>query len=330
MRGTAARILAAFLVSLLLARCGGTEVEISSPSAASPSTLREGSTHTPPPAVEPALDPPVLWRPGRGEPEPELKLAAAELLRVLATYDIGDGSIQAARSRLGAAGFDPSIARQGRALLVRGASSAGDVVYPQLGGLQGDLGDAMVVLRQRLLAGGDERAVTRTIDVRLVRRQGRWVPVGIASTGGRPPADRVGLTDAARAVLRSEEIELSDSARWDILAGRIDERVLRVLADLARDHTLGVTVLVTGHPTQVFGTERTSNHTAGRAADVWSIDGLPVAAQNGDDSPLREIVRSLLAAGVTELGSPWDLDGPGGDSFTDVVHQDHIHIGFDG
>ena len=29
---------------------------------------------------------------------------------------------------------------------------------------------------------------------------------------------------------------------------------------------------------------------------------------------------------VKQIGSPWALDGFGGRSFTDIVHQDHIHI----
>ena len=48
--------------------------------------------------------------------------------------------------------------------------------------------------------------------------------------------------------------------------------------------------------------------------------------------PLHQLVEELLARGaVTELGSPWDLDGVGsGASFTNVVHQDHLHLAFDG
>ena len=30
---------------------------------------------------------------------------------------------------------------------------------------------------------------------------------------------------------------------------------------------------------------------------------------------------------VREVGSPWALDGPGGRSFTNEVHHDHLHIG---
>lgn len=30
---------------------------------------------------------------------------------------------------------------------------------------------------------------------------------------------------------------------------------------------------------------------------------------------------------VSQIGAPWALDGYGGRSFTDVVHQDHLHVG---
>ena len=33
---------------------------------------------------------------------------------------------------------------------------------------------------------------------------------------------------------------------------------------------------------------------------------------------------------VSEVGSPWALDGYGGRSFTDDVHLDHVHIGVRG
>ncbi len=47
----------------------------------------------------------------------------------------------------------------------------------------------------------------------------------------------------------------------------------------------------------------------------------------GEVSPalLRLMSRAADEAAV-RIGSPWALDGLGGRSFTDVVHQDHLHI----
>ena len=64
--------------------------------------------------------------------------------------------------------------------------------------------------------------------------------------------------------------------------------------------------------------------------DIWAVDGLPVVAQRVTGSVVRGLVQELMTLGVTEIGSPWDLDGPGGASFTNVVHQDHLHVAFDG
>ncbi|HZW45071.1 MAG TPA: hypothetical protein VFF32_11890 [Dermatophilaceae bacterium] len=39
--------------------------------------------------------------------------------------------------------------------------------------------------------------------------------------------------------------------------------------------------------------------------------------------------RWLFDHGLPELGSPWAFDGYGGRSFTNVVHTDHLHLGFE-
>lgn len=151
----------------------------------------------------------------------------------------------------------------------------------------------------------------------------------LASLGGEAPATPTPLSGSADSVLSNPGIDLPDSARWDIESGAIDARVLDLLAELARDHRLSVTVLATGHPNNVFASRRVSNHTVGRAVDIWAIDGRPVVEQRQPDGALAALARSLLARGVTELGGPWDLDGPGGASFANTVHQDHLHLGFD-
>ena len=87
-------------------------------------------------------------------------------------------------------------------------------------------------------------------------------------------------------------------------------------------------MLSSGHPFFVYATNRQSLHTAGRAVDLYSFDGVPINADHSRDSRIYELVEWLLAhPNVRSVGSPWDLDGPGGRSFTDEVHLDHIHIG---
>ncbi|MEO7836429.1 MAG: hypothetical protein ABIS21_02165 [Acidimicrobiales bacterium] len=276
------------------------------------------------------LAPPVLWIPGAGEPEPALKQAAATTVGLLATYDKGDGTVAATQARLARAGQPAALADAVGPLLHASSASAADVVYPQLGGLSGDRASVMVVLRQRLLSGSEIRAVSRTLDVRLARQNGGWVAESVASAGGDEVPSPPDLTGPAAQVLGSPAIELPDSARWDVLAGRVDRRVLDLLLALAAEHKLAVTVFATGHPLEVFGTKSTSNHTKGRAVDIWAVDGVPLAQQRQATSPLRALAAGLLSRGVTELGAPWDVDGPGGAGFTNVVHHDHLHLGFDG
>lgn len=73
-----------------------------------------------------------------------------------------------------------------------------------------------------------------------------------------------------------------------------------------------------------------SNHTEGRGADIWAIDGQPVVSLRDPTGPIPGLVQGLVNVGATEVGSPFDIDGPGGASFTNEVHQDHLHVAFDG
>lgn len=279
--------------------------------------------------TQPTLDPPVPYEPLPGEPAPDAKRAASAVVQALTTFEAQADpapAVAAVLVRLGAPG---DLVGQAGDLLIPGAASAGDIVYPQLAGLTAQSASVMVVVRQRLLEGIARRTVVRTVDVRVSRRSGSWTVTSIESAGGRPPPPSGALSKAAEAVLALDTVVLPDSARWDVLAGTIDDRVLAVLAQLGAEHRLEVTTLATGHPRNVFGTDRVSNHATGRAVDIWAVDGRPVVDQRDESGPLAALARRLLDAGVTELGAPWDLDGPGGASFTNAVHQDHLHIGFD-
>ena len=280
------------------------------------------STTTTAPVV---LDPSSPYLSVPNEVEPNLKGVAVATVQALMTYDAHTSSTDAARRRLVAAAAAPQIADRAGAVLIEGAQSAADVVYPQLGGLTSDRASVMLVIRQRLLRGQDLQTFVRTVDVRLVRRDGQWAVEDIASFGGDAPTSPAELSAMARQVLAHPAIDLPDSARWDISSGRVSDAVLSLLVDLAETHKLGVTVFASGHPHEVFGTNRVSNHTRGAAVDLWLVD-TPIVTQGGPSGPLPALVRELLKRGVTELGSPVDVDGPAGGSFTDTVHQDHLHL----
>lgn len=310
--------MAVLAVAMVLGGCSGKGEGVGL-SGLSPS--RPSTTTTSPPR----LDAPVPYVPVPGEVEQPLKSVAAVTMQTLMTYDSGNSSAEAARQRLIASGAPPQIADKAGSVLVAGSSSAADIVYPQLGGLTSERASVMLVVRQRLLNGAERQTVVRTVDVRLLRSGALWVIEDVASFGGEavsPPAE---LPASARRVLADPAIDLPDSARWDISAGLVSEPVLALLADLAQRHRLGVTVFATGHPHEVFGTTRLSNHTRGAAVDLWLVD-TPVVSQRAPNGRIPGLVSDLLALGVTELGAPFDVDGPGGANFTDMVHQDHLHI----
>ncbi|QXC60636.1 hypothetical protein KSP35_20305 [Aquihabitans sp. G128] len=270
---------------------------------------------------------PTLYAPPPGEPEADLKSAAARFLETLTTFGPGGAQEASSRARLAGAGYDPSLAMQAPLLLAGAEESVGEIVYPQLGGLTGDQASVMAVLRlRRRTSSGTTETVVRTVDVRL-ERSGDWKVTGVASDGGTAPlaARPDGL---AAEVLQSPRLEMSDSARWDVAAGRIDQRILQLVLDLSATKSLSITVFASGHPTNVFGESSVSNHTQGRGVDIWAVDGKPVAGSQ-PDGPAHEVAASALAAGATELGAPWDLDGPGGPSFTNALHADHLHIAYD-
>lgn len=278
--------------------------------------------------TEVVLPEPPRYVPLAGEPAADAKQLAADTVQALTTYEAGTAAADVGR-RLEALLVDPQIADAAAGLRADDSASVGEIVYPQLGGLTDTQASVMVVVRQRLLRNGEERSVTRTVDVRLARTNQTWNVTGVASIGGSPPDPPAALSPTASEVLAHPSIELPDSARWDIQRGGTDDRVLSLLLTMAAEHTLSVTVLASGHPPNVFDSASISNHTRGRGVDIWAVDGQPVLSQRDPAGPLHALSTELLTLGVTELGSPWDLDGPGGAAFTNTLHQDHLHLAFD-
>jgi hypothetical protein len=175
-------------------------------------------------------------------------------------------------------------------------------------------------------ASGTPRLVVRTMDIRLQRTDGPWSLDRVASVGGVAVERPANLSTAARRVLVHPNIELPDTARWDIYRGGIDAGLLRALADAADRWPLAITVLRTGHPTNVWATGRRSAHTTGRAADIYAVGGKLVVAQRTVDGLAKGLVTALLDGGAAQVGSPWVLPPGGMRSFSDVVHWDHIHV----
>ena len=307
---------------------------VTTPSA-TPSPAATSSASPSAPTAAP-LETPRPYVPFEGDVWPDAKQLAGRIAQALTTYDAGEppgGPITAALA-YAVEGLDVARLRAEAARLHAGRRSAGDVEYAQLGGLAPNEWDprrasVMVVVRQRL--DDDEPPVRRTLDVRLRRDGEVWQFEELASSGGQAVPRPAELPASAVAVLDHPNIDLPDTARWDIHAGAIDERLLETMVLLAERLPYAVTCLRSGHPIDVFGTDHVSNHTKGRAVDIWSVAGRPVVLQREDRaSPAHEMTTLAFAMqSVTELGSPWDLDGPPPPttrSFTNVVHADHVHV----
>lgn len=313
------------------------------PASGAPSATPSSPTPTP----EPPLPP---YEPLPGEYLPNAKRLAAAVVTAVTTHGAGsqpgDVASRAAAVDLVPDGAPPAAALAApeglgqlavtvAPLVHPGAASSGEVVYPQCGGDTPTACSIMTVVRQtqRFTDGRPDAVTVRTMDVRLALKDGRWGLETIASIGGEPVPAPPDLPATALAVLADPRIDLPDTCRWDIHAGRIDQRLLATMLQAADLAPYSVCVLSTGHPPKVFGARFTSNHTPGRAVDVWAVDGQPVVLQQPSEaSRAFQVAMAVYDAGaVTELGSPWDFDQPGGGrSFANDVHRDHLHLAFHG
>lgn len=267
------------------------------------------------------------YEPPTGERYANGKRLAGRVAQSLATFEPSATSSELARGVGATGGRRTALERTVEPLLDPARRSAGEVLYVQLSGVTATTLGAMVIVRQHLEdAGGVREQVVRVMDVRLRRTDGPWSLDRVASVGGaavpRPP----NVSSAAARVLDHPNIELPDTARWDIYRGDIDDRLLRALGDAADRWPLAVTVLRTGHPANVWAARRPSAHASGYAADLYAVAGRLVLRQREAGSSAQQLAAAFLASGAEQVGSPWDLPASGKRSFTDTVHQDHIHV----
>lgn len=255
------------------------------------------------------------------------KRLAGRVAQELATFPAGARAADLAAGIVPAGQSAAALRRVVRPLRDAKRRSAGEVIYVQLAGVTATTFGAMVVVREHLEdAGGRRDVVDRVMDVRLRRTDGPWSLDRVASVGGTALPRPASLPAAAARVLDHPGIQLPDTARWDIYRGRIDNGLLRALGDAADRTRFAVTVLRTGHPPNVWATNRRSAHTAGLAADIYAVGDTLVIRQRTGAGPARRLAESFLTGGARQVGSPWILPPGGSRSFTDSVHQDHIHV----
>ncbi|MFC3690491.1 hypothetical protein [Aquipuribacter hungaricus] len=276
------------------------------------------------PVVLPALSP---WAPGPGEVQPETKALAARLVQVAGTWDVGGAGLEAAARRLTSAGFEPALAPALSRLLEQGGEAAVTAVrYPQYGGLTTAGASVMIAVDQTMaLSDGTTSVRGMTLDVRLSPSALGWSVVAVDPD--QPPPGTGAPTALGQAVLVNPRVVLPADAAADVRAGTVLDPVLAVLDGLSRDHTIEVLAFSTGHPTNVFGTDRQSNHSRGRAVDIWRVDGSPVVDPSTSRDLLARVMTRAGQLGATEVGGPFDLNGERPQYFADDLHRDHLHIG---
>lgn len=253
---------------------------------------RTAEPATPSPrAADPRLPAITPWRPSSGDLQPIVKLTAARHLERLGTD---------AHHRV-------------------------QVIEAQYGGLLTDSASVLVVCRSWALSGSTLVTDGHTFDVRLARHGSTWTVIAVhPSTPG--PAG-TGISTAARHVLASHRIVLPPAAHADVASGQVHDTVLEAMLGMAQRWTVGVSVVRSGHPLYVFGSNRRSDHPRGRAFDTWQIDGHAVVDPRTSRRLVTEYMQAAAAAGSYNVGGPYLL-GAAPQWFSDDTHHDHVHAGF--
>jgi hypothetical protein len=130
-------------------------------------------------------------------------------------------------------------------------------------------------------------------------------------------------------VLADTRLDIYGGGRSDILAGRIDVRVLVLLRYLAEAHEqVTVSSLHSGH--RIYSRPGVvSAHTYGLAVDIAALGGRPIMGNSQPGGLTETAVRNILLL-PAELRPQQviSLLGLGGPSFPLANHADHIHAGF--
>jgi hypothetical protein len=329
--GGCAAVGSAVLGGWALAGCSGS----SSAAGALASTAASASTGAPPATAAAsasgaakatvALPTTRPWTPTAAEVSPAVKVGAVRLLEAVGAWPPGHGGLAAARTRAARLGYDPRLADQAAALLPSADAAAVQVVDVQYGGILSSSSSVLVVLRQWTLHGTTLAAGGTTVDVRLVAASPRWRVTALYPA--RPHGPAAPLPAASAELMAQSRLHLPVAARADIRSGTISAGTMRALAQLAREHVVDVSVVKSGHPLYVFGTNRLSDHPRGHAFDVWAIDGRTVL-DPANRALTERFMRRGIALGAWQVGGPVDLDGGGSLYFSDNTHHDHVHMGF--
>jgi membrane-bound lytic murein transglycosylase B len=192
-------------------------------------------------------------------------------------------------------------------------------------------------LRFAIRPGGDQG----TIDPRPILQSWSQLNVALHPQGASGDNDLLGATasgvflmskaELERAVLSDPGIDIYQCGRQDIASGKLDKRVLAVLAFLSRTGLKPtVSALECGH-SEMTVSGFVSEHFTGDAVDVSAINGIPIAGHQGAGTITDLTIRTLLTLQgefvphqIISL-----MQYPGApNTLAMAEHWNHIHIGF--
>jgi hypothetical protein len=133
----------------------------------------------------------------------------------------------------------------------------------------------------------------------------------------------------SKRILNDKRITIYAGGRSDIEAGRVNIRVLVLIAYLAEAHgQVTVSCLISGH--RLYARPGViSAHIFGLAADISSLGSTPILGHQQPGGVTEQGVRNiLLLPAEMQPRQVISLLGLGGPSFPLANHYDHIHVGY--
>ena len=133
----------------------------------------------------------------------------------------------------------------------------------------------------------------------------------------------------SKRILLDERISIYPGGRVDIQAGRVNIRILVLIAYLAEAHgQASVSSLISGH--RLYSRPGVvSAHIYGLAADISVLGGLSILGNSQPGGMTEAAVRNvLLLPAELQPRQVISLLGMGGPSFPMGNHDDHIHVGY--
>jgi hypothetical protein len=133
----------------------------------------------------------------------------------------------------------------------------------------------------------------------------------------------------SKRILNDKRITIYPGGRTDVEMGRVNVRVLALIAYLAEAHgQVTVSCLISGH--RLYARPGViSAHIYGLAADISTLGGTSILGHQQQNSVTEKAVRNiLLLPAEMQARQVISLIGMGGPSFPLANHDDHIHVGF--